>query len=42
MKIRIKIKAKARSFCQTIKTIKNGGKKNPMFNIPFHRNQKLA
>ena len=30
MKIRIKIKAKARSFCQTIKTIKNENKKNRM------------
>jgi hypothetical protein len=28
MKIQIKIKAKAKSFCQTIKTIKNGNKKN--------------
>ena len=30
MKIRIKIKAKAKSFCQMIKTIKNGNKKNRM------------
>ena len=28
MKIQIKIKAKAKSFCRTIKTIKNGNKKN--------------
>jgi hypothetical protein len=28
MKIQIKIKANAKSFCQTIKTIKNGNKKN--------------